>query len=121
MSDDEIILNTNDCPICFNEITDINKYSTECEHDFCKSCLDKWFDRGKVSCPNCRKEIKYIYNINDKIRLLQPTEKIIRQVNINQPSGVVIEKNIYAILCLGNILCLVSGLLNIYLGTQCKF
>ena len=33
-----------DCPICFNKIYD--KYKTDCNHEFCSPCLDKWFDRG---------------------------------------------------------------------------
>ena len=45
------------CSICYNHI--IEDVITECNHIYCKECLDKWFDKGKNSCPLCRREIKY--------------------------------------------------------------
>ena len=46
MSNNEtgIIIDMNECPICFNKIKNDNKYITECNHEYCKACLDKWFD-----------------------------------------------------------------------------
>lgn len=44
----------NSCPICWNEICQENKTTTECAHIFCKDCLDKWL-RSYNTCPLCRK------------------------------------------------------------------
>lgn len=41
-----------ECPICY-EIQD-EGYATDCEHVFCKICLEKWLANNKV-CPYCRK------------------------------------------------------------------
>ena len=121
MSNEEIIISTNECPICFNEMTDNNRCITNCEHEFCNVCLDKWFDKGKISCPNCRLDIKYITHMNAKVKLVVIQEKIIREIIITQSNGLVIKKNLYVSLLAGNIICLVSVILNIYLGTECKF
>ena len=66
------------CSICLNEdIEDNILCSTDCSHKFCKICLDKWFDHGKVSCPICRREIKYFNYQGDDNR-------IVKVVNDNQ-------------------------------------
>ena len=54
----------NYCSICLNDnLNDIFIYKTNCSHIFCKECLDKWFKKGKDSCPLCRNLITtYIHN-----------------------------------------------------------
>ena len=42
-------------------IEDENMCTTDCNHEFCKECLDNWFNRHKLSCPLCRKNIEYFY------------------------------------------------------------
>ena len=121
MSNDEtgIILNMNECPICFNEMVYDEKYITECNHEYCKACLDKWFDKGKVSCPSCRKEIKYIKHKNNEIRLVTLTQRIVRRNFVNEQDGILIRKKVYMCLFIGNFLCVVSSVINVYLGLQC--
>ena len=59
------------CSICFNNNIDNNSMCyTSCNHNYCKSCLDKWFDKGKNTCPNCRSEIKYFQYNNNKTRII---------------------------------------------------
>ena len=56
----EIILESDklSCTICFGEnFTDDDTYKTECNHIFCKNCLDTWFSRGNKCCPLCRSDI----------------------------------------------------------------
>ena len=48
------------CTICFNTITEENLCTTNCNHSYCKSCLDTWFNRGEKTCPICRTDIEYI-------------------------------------------------------------
>ncbi len=50
--------NNHICTICMKEdLNDEEIYFTNCDHEFCKSCLDDWFQRGNQSCPLCRTEI----------------------------------------------------------------
>ena len=56
----EIILESDklSCTICFNEsLSEDDTYKTECNHIFCKNCLDTWFMRGNKCCPLCRSDI----------------------------------------------------------------
>ena len=118
--DDELFDKNNilkECPICFDKINRENECVTNCHHIFCKRCLDNWFDKGKISCPNCRENIRYITNMDKKIRLITVKEKIIREVFLREVNKVSIHKNIYIFLCMGNIFCIGNVVLNIYLLT----
>ena len=50
------------CIICFNNISEDSLCRTNCNHIYCKECLHKWFDRGKIDCPMCRLNIKSYKN-----------------------------------------------------------
>ena len=52
------------CSICLDYITPEQLCTTNCNHIFCKQCLDTWFDRKRLSCPMCRGDIQY-FNHND--------------------------------------------------------
>ena len=82
------------CTICMKE--DLNKdeiYYTNCEHEFCKPCLDDWFKRGNQSCPLCRSEINYYKHNDEKYKLIihrierneheQEHENQLHQINFN--------------------------------------
>ena len=76
--------NSNDpfiCPICMNEITDEGQCITECNHQFCKSCIHEWFNLGNVTCPSCRGEINYYINNLEKNNIVK--------VNISNRSNTV--------------------------------
>jgi hypothetical protein len=51
------------CSICL--IDKIANCQTNCRHNFCKSCIEKWME-NKNSCPMCRKNIINIYNLTVK-------------------------------------------------------
>lgn len=68
-----------ECVICYEQKEASEFTTTECDHCFCKSCLDNW-TALKNSCPMCRKTIKtteslilpydftfYIINDNDTV------------------------------------------------------
>ena len=56
MSDIENKLIT--CSICLEENINNNELcKTNCNHIFCKKCLDDWFNKGKNTCPLCRDNI----------------------------------------------------------------
>ena len=43
--------NENECPLCYELLSENNSITTRCNHTFHKSCLNKW---NKSSCPMCR-------------------------------------------------------------------
>jgi len=57
----------NDCPICYDDLTEYNNVRTNCGHYFCKNCISRvvheWFLQyeGNPPCPYCRGVIEY-YN-----------------------------------------------------------
>ena len=60
------------CSICLdNDIEDNVLCSTGCSHQFCKGCLDEWFDQGKISCPMCRAEINYFKYQGENNRIVR--------------------------------------------------
>lgn len=46
-----------ECPVCYEAINDTNEIITDCNHNFCKNCFDR-FTQETNSCPYCRNEIK---------------------------------------------------------------
>jgi len=77
----QLILNRlrNDrCPICFCSQSH-TKVITQCQHNFCKECLDQWFTQYH-SCPLC-KEMYVNYIIIRKGELARPTKaQVIQQL-----------------------------------------
>ena len=47
-----------ECPICFEEVTEVIKL--ECNHLFCESCINKIKENQSLKCPMCRKIQKMI-------------------------------------------------------------
>ena len=45
-----------ECPICKGLVEESKTITTDCAHQFCYSCLDKWEEKNN-SCPMCRKEL----------------------------------------------------------------
>lgn len=58
------------CAICLEEINEIEKCTNDCNHSFCKPCVDGWLDKGNNTCPLCRVSIKYFENRGEKYRLV---------------------------------------------------
>jgi len=56
------------CSICWNNISNLDSIKTECNHEYCNSCLTDWL-QNKKSCPMCRQNIQNseyeIFNIDD--------------------------------------------------------
>lgn len=82
---DETMKNDVTCTVCYNTIDDKDKCTTNCNHIYCKGCLNKWFDRGNVECPMCRVPVKSYLNdsTNHKIVVLknQPQNMVLIQTN----------------------------------------
>ena len=79
----------NSCTICMKEdIIDEDIYTTDCNHIFCKKCLDDWFQRGNKSCPLCRSEINNYKHKDEKYKLIIYERNIEiprNEINLNDP------------------------------------
>ena len=85
----------NECSICFREdIPNDDRCTTNCQHIFCKECLDQWFDLGKSSCPLCRQSIQYFTH--------QSSENRIINIFAHQNSRTVIPRSQYQTLVTTN-------------------
>ena len=58
------------CSICLNTIISNQLCITNRNHNFCKECLDKWFDNDKSSCPLCQTVIDYFKHLNKNTRVI---------------------------------------------------
>lgn len=78
-------LESKDCSICFNTLKNETKCVTNCNHEFCKNCMDKWLNYNKYNCPLCRQQVKEYnsYNLKTKIILINTTQNNANQNNIN--------------------------------------
>ena len=72
----------NTCSICLQNILINNLCITNCNHQYCKECIDNWFNTGKDTCPMCRKTIKYFRHQNINNRIIYITEN--RNQNTNR-------------------------------------
>ncbi len=72
-----------ECPVCLNDINEDQRCTTDCEHEFCYDCLNKWL-RINLNCPVCRKSVdnfKYNNEINRLFIVNNSSE--IENLNIN--------------------------------------
>ena len=70
-------MNPQECSICLTDsINILNKCTTQCSHNFCKGCLDKWFDKGKSSCPMCRQTLQYFNHNGENTRIISIEKSI---------------------------------------------
>ena len=58
-----------ECIICFIEYE--NQVMTNCKHEFCQTCLLKWFKKNKISCPVCREAITEYKYMGDEYEVLR--------------------------------------------------
>jgi ankyrin repeat protein len=56
----ETIQEPKDCSICLTE--KVANCQTNCNHFYCKSCIDGWLKKENT-CPYCREKITKIYNL----------------------------------------------------------
>ena len=43
------------CAICLDNNSTAPTYTTVCNHIYHRCCIYTWFNRGKDTCPNCRR------------------------------------------------------------------
>ena len=106
----------NDCSVCLTEnILPTNKCITECNHQFCKDCLDGWFNKGKLTCPMCRKPLQY-YNYNgENIRIISIEKYISRPIQpVNNFRTITITRGMYIGLIFSNLGLVISSSFGVF-------
>jgi len=89
------------CSICLQDIINRDTCLTNCQHRYCVSCLDLWFDRGQSSCPMCRGRIRYITYNNESHRIIFNrinNELAPRPLVHRQGNNVIISKQLYVLM-----------------------
>ena len=124
------MLNGEECSICLEIINPEHKCNTECDHSFCKQCLDNWFDLNKLSCPLCRKNIKYFHHNGAMNRIICIPQKRVRaplpprnQPNVqttNQIQSILVSKRLYYYLISVTFGSVCSMFAMSYLYSKCK-
>ena len=61
------------CPICLDELNDVNTTTLNCNHAYCLQCIEDLLDRKNNSCPLCRGEIKEFHNREERTRVIFKT------------------------------------------------
>jgi hypothetical protein len=80
------------CVICLdNNLTTVEKCTTQCNHIMCKECLDLLFEKSN-KCPMCRGEITTYYCDGIETRLLYIEKKRTRHIQT-----IVEQRNIISI------------------------
>lgn len=68
---DTIPDNLLECPICYHDYSYMDVLRTDCNHEFCKTCLFRCIETKpvdkKVCCPLCRDEINKVYTYSPEI------------------------------------------------------
>lgn len=107
------------CSICLETIDVDHQCQTNCNHIFCKVCLDKWFDKEKISCPMCRTKIQYFQHQGNSNRIvcIRKKEPVIRNQN---PQRIVISRNTFLIMNFFSLFSFSLTFLILYYDSKCE-
>ena len=110
---------SNDCSICLtDDIIQFNKCTTQCNHNFCKNCLDTWFDRGKTTCPMCRQSLQYFTYNGLSTRIISVEAESVRR-NVDPVTSVVtVTQFFYNSMKYFTMLSVAANALSVYVVTQ---
>ena len=56
------------CSVCLSSM-DSDSYTTNCNHTFCKDCIEEWFNNNHSDCPMCRTRINECIHNNDNTKI----------------------------------------------------
>lgn len=93
-------ISDNECILCMNEINKDDSYKLDCDHYFCKSCINIWLEE-RNDCPLCSNEINKI-NKFDEIDEIYETH-LMNNISIN-------DSTLYSYAVNYNMLRIISGL-----------
>lgn len=91
-----------ECSICLTENISINNTClTNCNHNFCKECLDNWLNKNKKTCPLCISVINNYKYRGDNYNIIYHTINNINDNNnnrINLNNGITVSKYVYILM-----------------------
>ena len=111
---------SNECSICLTDnIVQFNKCTTQCNHNFCKPCLDTWFDKGKNTCPMCRQNLQYFTYNGLSTRIISVEKESVRRNTDTNPRPVVtVTKFFYNSMKYFTMLCISTTVVSLYVIIQ---
>lgn len=71
------------CPICLEQVQEEEQSILNCNHIFCKKCIDDYIKQKKNTCPLCRGEIKNYSYQGNIYNFIYTTIERIRDNNIH--------------------------------------
>lgn len=77
----QALIEHKECAICSEEITGVYSIMKDCQHYFCKSCLDIWMKRNSV-CPMCRNLSNEYYSLGNDANKSPYSTKIMKLLEI---------------------------------------
>jgi len=96
--------NVIECSICLTENISINNTClTNCNHNFCKECLDNWLNKNKKTCPLCISVINNYKYRGDNYNIIYHTINNRNDNNnnnnrINLNNGITVSKYVYILM-----------------------
>ena len=106
------------CSICLtDDIVQSNKCTTQCNHNFCKVCLDTWFDQGKNTCPICRQNIQYFTYNGLSTRIISIEKEQVRR-NMNLAPVVTVTQFFYNSMKYFTMISVAANVVSLYVITQ---
>jgi aromatic ring-opening dioxygenase LigB subunit len=109
MSEKEIV----NCSICLNDFEKNDMCNTDCDHFFCRECLESWFNKKKTSCPMCRSEIKSYKYLDEYYKIILINKARVRREIIYRHgedlNTIIISKNKYICMQIINIFSILTA------------
>ena len=103
-----------ECSICLtNNIIPLNKCITQCNHNYCKNCLDSWFNKGKDTCPMCRQPLQYFAHNGAHTRVISVERP--RVIEPPNPRNVIVSRRLYQNMLYTAIILAGTNIFTIYL------
>ena len=106
-----------ECSICLTtDIVLIDKCITQCNHNYCKNCLDSWFNKGKNTCPMCRQPLQYFVHNGHNTRVISVERPRVRvPPNLGH---VTVTRSFYQAMKITTMILTGANLFTLYLITQ---
>lgn len=104
-----VTISSDECPICFEVLTQDNITKTNCNHIYCFNCINQLIENNNINCSLCRTEVKNYKNKNDNFKII----KINNNVNSRNERDLllIIQKLRKSLICQR----IINGLLFLYL------
>jgi len=75
-----------ECAVCLQTILPEQRCVTNCNHDFCESCIETMLNIGNATCPICRSPLQELFirdEIHRIVKVREPTNTQTQHIYIN--------------------------------------